>query len=418
MAENSTETRLIPLDADGWEFIPPDAERSTSVARMESVRFTTTKLEAMDCPPGRDRIYYRDNATLGLVVCVTAKSKTFYVYRRVAGRPARIRLGLWPHELSVEDARRAAQRVNGQIADGVDPRAARRESMAEITFGQLFERHLEHAKAHNKTWAENQRQFDAYLSHWRGRRLSEISRADVQAWHATMGEKHGKYIANRTLALVGHMFAKTAANIGWDGSNPAKGVDRFREKSRDRFLQADELPRFFAALEEESELFRDFFLMLLMTGARRANVQAMRWDAIDFAAFVWRIPETKTGEPVSVPLVPDAMAILERRKLLALTAFVFPGHGKTGHITEPKDAWKRILARSGIKNLRIHDLRRTFGSWQAAAGVPLHTIGKSMGHKNQSTTAIYARLAMDPVREGVTAGVSKMLEASKKKPTE
>jgi len=411
------ETRLTEHDSGAWEFIEPDAERSTSVARMESVRFTTTKLESMTCPAGKDRVYFRDSAMMGLVVCVTAiGTKTFYVYRRIGGRPARVRLGAYPGELSVEDARKAAHRVNGQIADGVDPRAAKRQARAEITFGNLFDRHLEHAKAHNKTWKENERQFSTYLNHWRGRRLSEITRGDVQALHAKLGETHGKYMANRTLALVSHMYAKTAANLGWTGGNPARGVEKFKEKSRERFLQADELPQFFEALTHESEIFRDFFQMLLMTGARRANVQAMRWADIDFTAYLWRIPETKTGEPVTVPLVPEAVEILERRKLLALTAFVFPGHGKTGHITEPKDAWKRILARSGLKNLRIHDLRRTFGSWQAAAGVSLHTIGKSMGHKNQSTTAIYARLAMDPVREGVTAGVSKMLEASKKKP--
>ena len=160
---------------------------------------------------------------------------------------------------------------------------------------------------------------------------------------------------------------------------------------------------------DEPELFRDFFLMLLLTGARRANVQAMRWEDISVERTVWRIPETKSGEPVTVPLVTEAMEILTRRKGAIDSPFVFPSHGKSGHLIEPNPAWQRLISRAGIADLRMHDLRRTFGSWQAAAGVSLNIIGKSMGHKNQSTTAVYARLSLEPVRAAVTAATSAMM---------
>ena len=93
------------------------------------------------------------------------------------------------------------------------------------------------------------------------------------------------------------------------------------------------------------------------------------------------------------------------------TGFVFPGRGKTGHLAEPKKGWQRILSRAGLGDLRIHDLRRTLGSWQAKQGASFAIIGKSLNHKNQNTTAIYARLDLDPVRDSVNAATTAMMAA-------
>lgn len=125
----------------------------------------------------------------------------------------------------------------------------------------------------------------------------------------------------------------------------------------------------------------------------------------------WRIRETKNGTPQTVTLSPEALAILCERKPIEPATFVFPGIGSTGHLREPKKGWQRVLARAGIENLRIHDLRRTLGSWQAKTGASLAIIGKSLNHKNQNTTAIYARLDQEPVRASVNTATSAMMEA-------
>lgn len=383
---------------------------------MGKLRFTTERLAKLTCPAGKDRIYFHDQSTLGLALCVTtAGTKTFILYRRINGRPARIRLGLWPQELSVDDARREAQKQNGEIARGVDPRQAKRAIRAEMTFSELFNHHLENAKVHNRTWQENERQYERYLKSWRGCRLSEIKRADVQALHARLGQNHGKYAANRALAMIHHMFADTATSLGWEKGNPAHGIQKFKEQSRERFLHANEMPRFFAALEAEpEEIFRDFFLLALLTGARRGNVQAMTWDDVHLDRAEWRIPVTKSGEPVTVPLCPEAVEIMIRRQADCNgSPFVFASRGKSGHLEEPKTAWKRILTRAGIADLRLHDLRRTMGSWQAATGASLPIIGKFLGHKNQQTTAIYARLAIEPVRAAVNTAAAAIVAAGK-----
>jgi integrase len=159
---------------------------------------------------------------------------------------------------------------------------------------------------------------------------------------------------------------------------------------------------------------RDFFLMSLMTGARRSNVQEMAWDDVNFERAEWRVKQTKTT-PQTIPLTQDAMRILKTRKPSKPVGFVFPGRGTTGHLVEPKGAWKRILKRAEIADLKIHDLRRTLGSWQAATGANLSVIGKTLHHKSVSTTAIYARLSLDPVRSAMETAGAAMLAAGRLK---
>jgi integrase len=149
--------------------------------------------------------------------------------------------------------------------------------------------------------------------------------------------------------------------------------------------------------------------MSLLTGARRSNVLAMNWREINLENKSWRIEETKNGESQTIHLPDQAIKILTRRMELRYSDWVFPSStSASGHIEEPKKIWKRVLAAAGIENLRIHDLRRTLGSWQAATGANSYIIGKSLGHKTQQATAIYARLNLDPVRESVNKATDAM----------
>lgn len=356
-------------------------------------------------------MYVRDDLALGLQLCVTAKSKTFILQRRVGGKQTRVRLGQYPGELGIDAARKAAAKANGQIADGIDPRAAKRTARAEMTFGELFAMHLEEAKRHNKSWQADEKQFKLYLTPWKNRRLSEITRADVQRMHQRIGER-GKYSANRALALIAHMFRRTATDNGWTGGNPAAGIQRFKEQSRERFLRADELPKLYAALEGSP--MADFFKLSLMTGARRGNCQSMRWEDISLDRAEWRIPETKNGMPQTIPLSPESVRILARRMSEANgSPWVFPARSGGGHLQSPNREWWRVCKKAGITDLRLHDLRRTLGSWMAGAGVSTTIVGKTLGHKSQAATAIYARLAIEPVRNAVTVANAAIVAASK-----
>jgi integrase len=387
----------------------------------DEIKFTQATIHKLPLP-AEGRTYYRDTKTPGLHLAVSNSGvRTFFLYKRIAGKPTRLKIGRFP-EVSVEDARKEIARLTGQIAQGKNPAADRRKARAETTVGELFELYLNgHAKPHKRTWQGDQDQFDRYLApSWKTRKLSQIRRADVATLHAKIGRNNGPYAANRLLALLSTMF-NYAAGLGYEGVNPAKGVKKFKEQSRDRFLRADEIQAFFEALahEETPQIWQDFFTLSLLSGARRANTQAMKWADLELTRGLWKISEaeSKNKEPLLCVLAPQAVEILRRRHadnaaMSKPSAYVFPSCGKTGHITEPKGAWKRIITRAGLSDLRVHDLRRTLGSWQAASGASLSIIGQSLGHKNIATTAIYARLDIDPVRASVHAAASAIMEAA------
>ncbi|MGH9928793.1 MAG: tyrosine-type recombinase/integrase, partial [Pyrinomonadaceae bacterium] len=308
---------------------------------------------------------------------------------------------------------------NAAIAQGQNPANKRRIAREEMTLQELFDDYMErHGKPNKRFWRQDQSKFNQYLTcNDRGgfnlsdRRLSKILKADFAQLHSLISKKH-HVTANRVLALISSIFSWAIRAGLWEYANPAAGIAKNREKSRDRFLQADELPQFFQALvAEENETLRDYVLISLLTGARESNVLAMQWDQLNLDAGTWYIPETKNGTPQLIPLTPHSVSILRSRKEKAslFTKFVFEGSGKTGHLTVPKRGWYRILKRAAVSNLRIHDLRRTLGSWQAATGASLPIIGKTLNHKHPSSTAIYARLTLDPVRDALMTAHAAML---------
>jgi integrase len=374
------------------------------------INFTKAALTGATPAAKGKRDYYYDGKEKGLVLAVTpAGGKSFYLYKRIDGRPERLLLGKFP-DLTVENARKLAASAKGEIAMGENPQKAKRSIRDEMTFGALFTEYLEkHSKVHKRSWAYDEREVNKFLKHWFKRKISSIEKPEVERLHAKVGKENGLYQANRLLERIRSIFSK-ATDWGWNGVNPATGIKKYREKSRDRFLQPEELPRFFEALSNEpNEVARDFFMISLLAGARKSNTLAMRWDEISFHGETWRIARTKNDDPQIVHLSPQAMEILKERKLHSLSPWVFPGDGASGHLADPKKAWMRILKEAGIADLRIHDLRRTLGSWQAATGANSYIIGKSLGHRSQQSTAVYARLNLDPVRDSVNKATDAML---------
>ncbi len=381
-----------------------------------TINFTKAILKTLPLPSEGKRAYYYDENEKGLIIDVRSTgTKTFYLYKKLNGRPERIFLGQYP-DMSIENARKAAATKKGQIAGGKNPQDAKRKIRAEMTLGELFIMYMErHSKIHKKSWKFDEREFNKYLSHWFKRKLSDISRNEVQKLHSELGRDNGLYQANRILERVRGIYNK-ALEWGWEGDNPALRIKKFREKSRDRFLNADELPRFFEALNsEENETARDFFLIALLTGARKTNVLMMRWDQLDLERRTWRIPETKNGESQTIPISMQAYEILKLRYSKTESVWVFPGTGKVGYFNDPKKAWQRLLDRAEIDNLRIHDLRRTLGSWQVATGSSLPIVGKTLGHKSPYSTQVYARLDLDPVRSSVELATETMFAFKDKK---
>jgi len=371
--------------------------------------FTKAEIDTLPLPQKGKRDTYHDTKVSGLHLRISSTGiKTFSVFKRIrSGNPERITLGRYP-DMTIDQARRKTMEINLAISDGRNPAEAKRKLRSELRFSGLFEEYLErHSKPKKKTWTEDLGKYKNHIEKPLGKRkLSEIDRAAIALIHSNITKAGHPIAANRILALISSVFGWAISAGLWE-NNPAIGIRRNKERSRDRFIQSDELPSFFKALSEEPNgTVRDS----LLTGARRSNVCSMKWQDINFERAEWRIEETKNDTPPTVTLSPEAIEVLQNRKSDD-SEFVFPGIGKSGHLQEPRKGWERILKRARIKDLRLHDLRRTLGSWQAKTGASLAIIGKSLNHKNQNTTAIYARLDLDPVRDSVNTATSAMLAA-------
>lgn len=394
-------------------------------------RFTKAKLEGLPVPSAGRANYYDDDIKRLVMRVTPSGTKTFYIIKRTASSVAWLKLGTFP-EMTVEIARAQAQAKLAEFAAGKDPVKARRQEKMKQTLGQAYEqwRRLYAGPKRLKSADETHRIWERCLGtlpdeppkkhgrkrtkhpagvDWSQRRLDEIEKTDVRRLHASLGETT-PILANRVLEILSTIYNR-AREWGYAGDNPAEGIEPFAETKRDRFLKHDELPRFFKALEEDtSQDFKHFVLLALLTGARRSNVLAMRWQDIDFATSLWRIPDTKNGEPLQVPLIPEALQILDARGRRE-AGYVFPAASASGHMTAPKKRWKALCKRAKLENLTMHDLRRSLGSWQAITGASLAIIGKTLGHKTPNATMIYARLSVDPVRQSMSTAAAAMLTA-------
>jgi len=270
--------------------------------RSETKRFLFSKASlAKTTTPKAGRVYVYDARVTGLCLCITASGlQTFYSYKKVEGRPVRVRLGRYPG-ITIQQARSLAADVAVDIARGGNPQKRRQEVREELTFGDLCTHFMDYAQSHKRTWEEDQRKIDKYITTWQHRKASAITKQAVISLHTSIGTRNGHYMANRVLALICSVFAKAIADDLFEDRNPASSIKKFEERSRDRYLLPDELPRFFQSLKDyPDETLRDFFLVALLTGARRGNVLAMHWDDVNLDMRVWRIPDTKNREPVLV----------------------------------------------------------------------------------------------------------------------
>ena len=382
--------------------------------KTKKFTFTDAALRKIE-PPEKGRAFFTDQRQAGFRIMVTPTGTITFQCRAWSSehdRPITRTLGKYP-ALTITKARKLCADTLAEIQSGKDLEKIRRDKAAEMTLDAVFERFLtNYAKVHKRSWKDDESRYRLYIRKPFGnRKLPEISTAQVRSWHRKLSTSVAPATANRALALLRRVYNVQAP----EKSNPCVGVQQFREQSRERFLQPSELSKLFDAIQrEQNDTMRDYILMSLYTGGRRANVMGMRWKDVSLDLELWRIPgdESKNAEPMIVPLVQEALEILQRRKASTASVFVFPGSGKSGHLQEPKKAWRRICKTAGLEGVRLHDLRRTLGSWQTMTGASTAIVGKTLGHKSVEATAVYARLNTDPVRASMKKAVAAMKEGA------
>nr|WP_284524862.1 site-specific integrase [Orientia tsutsugamushi] len=202
------------------------------------------------------------------------------------------------------------------------------------------------------------------------------------------------------LATLRTIFNK-AIKWGLIENNPTLGIEKHKMQARERRLSYDEIGRFVQVLcGEATPLIRDFALLALYTGARKTNVLEMEWDNIDFKRKIWHIPKTKNGKAQNIPLTDQAMEILQARKFTSESKWELPSAtSASGHLERPNKSWHRVCKKASIKNLMIHDLRRTLASCMSDAGASQMTISTALNHRNSDSTITYTIACMELVRQ-------------------
>ncbi|MFA7497007.1 MAG: integrase family protein, partial [Acidithiobacillus sp.] len=261
----------------------------------EKMQFTKARIAALEPVPGK-RVTVYDEAQKGLCIRVTpAGAKTFYCVRRVAGKVEWVRIGD-AAIVTIETARTTTAKIINDIAAGTNPAEQKRSKKAEMTFSDLFTEWLKDGQAKGKkSLGNDERNYRLHLHTIAKKKLSDIERQHIRTLHRKITTGAGIYQGNRVLALTRAVFNFGIKTLDIPGlTNPAAGLKMNREESRDRRLHPDEMPRFFEALAtEENPDMRDYVMLSLLTGARRANVLAMAWTEINLERKTWTIPGSK-----------------------------------------------------------------------------------------------------------------------------
>lgn len=367
------------------------------------------------------RLILFDTKRPGLALRISptgTKTFCYMAWDQKRGRSVDITIGGFP-KMRLKDARDKAVELSGLLSDGADLRGQVQADRQEPTLTDAFERWVKKKSSRGRTSHTSDRlRYNKHIRPIFGtRRVSDITTKQLEHWFLSLPKKSGisTTSANRILVIIRTIYNQELSSY----PNPCNGISLYQEESRDRFLRPAELPVFFTELDsrETPHYLRDFVYLALYTGARKSNLLGMRWADIDFDLGVWTIPasQSKNRATMTLPLIPATLEILERRwrenqGLDRPSTFVFPTliQSKSGHLADIRDSWGALLKRAGIDDFRMHDLRRSLGSWQTITGASTAVVGKSLGHKSQQATAIYSRMHLDPVRQSIERAVEAM----------
>ncbi|BAG41055.1 putative integrase [Orientia tsutsugamushi str. Ikeda] len=396
---------------------------------MESIILTlklTDKLIRKIKIPTERTSTIKDKIEPGLQLRISRSGrKTCSFEKKFRKEGIKMTIGVFP-DLSIKEARKKARELKRLMAKGIDPREEKRQQQIaedekrlkarqDITFKELCYKYIEeYAKIYTIYWQKDTARIHNYAKPLFLKKISDIKSNDIEQIFNDIS-KDGKYAtANQFLITLSSIFNKA---IKWEliDRNPTLKIDKHKMQARERRLSYDEMSKFLHVLcGEATPLIRDFALLALYTGARKTNVLEMEWDNIDFVRKIWHIPKTKNGKAQNIPLTDEIIEILQARKLTSKSKWVLStDKSKSGHLEYPYRGWYKICKKAGIKNLRIHDLRRTFASCMADEGAGQYIISAALNHSDIKSTSIYTKVSLEPVRQYMSKVTQMISDCSK-----
>jgi integrase len=354
-----------------------------------------------------DTIFWDSDVKGFGVRCRHGSGAKYYILKmRIGGRQRWLTIGRHGSPWTPDTARTEAMRLLGLRAAGGDPASDRDRRKTDVTVANLGDRFLrEYVDKHCKprTAEEYRRAVEQCINPMLGNHLvTDLTRADVAKLQHK--RRNQPYQANRSLAVLSKMMNLAEQwGLRTDGTNPVRHVKKYREAKRERFLSMQELQRLGRTLAQvqdertESPFAIAAMGLLVLTGARLNEILTLRWPEVDLDRQLLRLADSKTGAK-TIFLNDAATDLLRTMPRLAGNPHVIAGAKKGACLVNLQKPWRRVRARAGLNDVRIHDLRHSFASIAAGAGLSLPIIGKLLGHTQPVTTARYAHLAADPIR--------------------
>lgn len=369
-------------------------------------KITKRLVEAIE-PEDKD-VIVRDSELKGFLCKITPKGKRVYLlyYRTKDGRERKPAIGVHGN-ITCDQARKMAIHWLSEVARGNDPSLHKKLDKLDITIAELAERYLtEYALIYKKPLSIKR---DKVLLKYHiipsmGKvKIKSLTVKDLSNLHGKM--KSLAISANRCIALLSKMLNLAEVwGLRPDAGALCKHIKKYPENKRDRFLSMVEIERLLEVLKgaeiNRSELPSSItaIKLLLLTGCRLSEILTLKWEYIDIEHHRINFPDSKTGKK-TIYISPYVIEVLGSIKQHKNNPYVIYDLKQGSHLTNLQTAWSRIRKKAKLDDVRLHDLRHSFASIGAASGLSLPIIGALLGHNHVQTTARYAHLIGDPLRE-------------------
>jgi integrase len=326
-------------------------------------------------------------------------TRTYFVQRRDKdGKQRKVKIGR--HDiLGSARARTKAEQLLAQLTLGTLPERKRKAPASEAaptTLAELWARHQVERQTvlSEQSLKSYKSQWKRHLSRLGARDLASIDRPLVESWHREITADTGKVAANKALVLLKSVM-NFAVLRDWLGRNPCHGVGKHREHGRETFLNRGQIDAVMTILSRDSAVVDKLIAFLLATGCRKGEALAALWSDVDLDSGTWRQRHetTKTQRTQYLPLSPEAVELLHSLPRRGVRVF----HGVDASRLQRR--WVVVRTEAGLPTARVHDLRHSHASLVAASGGSLLLIGKLLGHAQVATTARYAHLVDEQLRE-------------------
>lgn len=356
--------------------------------------------------------YVWDSEIPGFGIRVTPRGAKSYIYKYRDGRGRKAttrKMTIGKPPMTPDQARTKAIELHYRAAKGENPAEEEKSKKLDKTLNEikiLFEESYSNIYLKPSTRETYVYLWRFILSHFgKNKRIGTITKLDIERF--LLAYKNTPYQANRMVMLLHKVFV-LCEEWGYreQNSNPCKGVRKFKEHARERYLTMQEIETLFNVLDKEEEqrstsiYLTNLYRLLLFTGCRLGEIKDLKWEWVNLEMRRLELPDSKTGAKF-VPLNSEAMKILETLPRVENCEYVIASERNPGKpIHNAQDAWQRIRKKAGLEDVRIHDLRHTFASIAVSyLGMSLPMVGAVLGHKRSETTNRYAHLADDAIRQ-------------------